>query len=182
MSATSTISFELQPTLRGELLELRPLRHDDFEALYSAASDPKIWEVHPESDRWKREVFERYFDSGIKSGGAFAIVERTTGKIIGSSRYHNFKPNESEMEVGYTFLERKFWGGKYNRELKKLMVDHAFRFVDRVVFSAGENNIRSRKALEKIGATYLRNENRPDRHGRNVTCVVYALNRPKSGK
>jgi RimJ/RimL family protein N-acetyltransferase len=153
---TMTLQFDLQPTLTGQLLELRPLRPDDFDALFTVASDPLIWEQHPESDRHKREVFQKFFDGAIESKGAFAIIERKSGRIVGSSRYCNLNPAEREVEVGWTFLERSFWGGRYNRELKSLMLDHAFRFVDRVLFVVGENNIRSQKALEKIGARFLK--------------------------
>jgi RimJ/RimL family protein N-acetyltransferase len=173
-----TGSFELQPTLRGDLMELRPLELDDFEALFAAASDPLIWEQHPENDRYRREVFQRFFDGAIESRGAFAIIDRASGRIIGSSRYWNLKPEKSEVEIGWTFLERAFWGGKFNLELKRLMTAHAFRFVDRVVFVAGENNQRSCKALEKIGAQFLCKVERPDRDGNMAPNVVYALTRP----
>ncbi|MBV9144603.1 MAG: GNAT family N-acetyltransferase, partial [Acidobacteria bacterium] len=127
------MEFDLQPTLLGELLELRPLRPEDFDALFAAASDPRIWEQHPESDRYKREVFAKFFSSAIESKGAFAIIERKSGRIIGSSRYWNLKLAESQVEIGWTFLAREFWGGKYNGELKRLMLEHAFRFVERVL-------------------------------------------------
>ena len=174
--------FDLQPNLKGELLELRPLRREDFGALFAAASDPIIWEQHPEKDRYTEPIFKRYFEGAIDSAGALAIVERKTGKIIGSSRYHHFKPDESEIEIGFTFLERRFWGGEYNRELKRLMVGHALKFVDRVVFAAGENNVRSRRALEKIGAKFYKMEVRPARDGRPVPHAVYAItkNPPQS--
>ena len=168
-------AFPLQPTLQGRLLELRPLQPDDFEALFAAASDPLIWEQHPESDRYKREVFQKFFDSAIASGGAFAIIERTTGRIIGSSRYWNLDPLVSEVEIGWTFLERKFWGGTYNRDLKRLMIDHALRYVDRVVFIVGETNLRSQKALEKIGAKFMKQVERPSSDGvmrKNVGFVI----------
>jgi RimJ/RimL family protein N-acetyltransferase len=109
--------FDLQPTLIGKFLELRPLRLDDFDALFAAASDPLIWEQHPESDRYKPEVFQKYFDGAIESKGAFAIIERKSGRIIGSSRYCHLNPAEREVEIGWTFLERSFWGGRYNLEL-----------------------------------------------------------------
>src|ERR1700758_571282 len=109
--------FELQPTLEGDLLRLRPLASTDFDALFAAASDPLIWEQHPENDRYKREVFRRFFDGAIESKGAFAVIARKTGRIIGSSRYCNLNPLENEVEIGWTFLERAFWGGSYNREL-----------------------------------------------------------------
>jgi RimJ/RimL family protein N-acetyltransferase len=170
--------FELQPTLAGELLELRPLRTENFNELFAAASDPLIWEQHPESDRYKPEIFQRYFDSAVESKGALIIIDRTSGRIIGSSRYCHLKIVESEVEIGWTFLERAYWGGEYNRELKRLMLDHAFQFVDRVVFVIGANNVRSRKAVEKIGATFLRNVELPDRDGVLRPNVVFALTRP----
>lgn len=160
------MTFELQPTLTGEFVQLRPLRPDDFEALYAAASDPLIWEVHPEPTRYKREVFQKVFDGGIASGGAFAVLDRKTGRIIGTTRYHGLKPGPpSEVEIGWTFLERAYWGGRYNGEMKRMMIEHALRFVDRVVFTAGANNIRSRKALEKIGAKLKGTIDRPTPDG-----------------
>jgi RimJ/RimL family protein N-acetyltransferase len=167
--------FDLQPTLRGRLLELRPLHRDDFEALFSAASDPLVWEQHPENDRYKRDVFQSYFDGAIDSKGAFAIIELKSGRIIGSSRYCNFNPANNEVEIGWTFMERPFWGGAYNAELKALMLEYAFRFVDRVVFVVGEKNMRSQKALEKIGARFLAKTEIPDRHGRMATNFIFAI-------
>jgi len=168
-------AFDLQPTLTGELLELRPLRPDDFEELYRAASDPLIWEQHPEPTRHQRDVFRRYFDSAIESKGAFAVVDRKSGTIIGSSRYWNLE--ESEVEIGWTFLERAYWGGEYNREMKRLMLDHAFRFVERVVFVVGEDNLRSRRAVEKIGGTLVRSVDRTAPDGSIRRNVVYVITR-----
>src|SRR3569832_1060050 len=128
------MNFDLQPTLTGDLIALYPLKPEHFDALFAAASDPLIWEQHPEPDRYTRPIFQRYFDGGLASGGAFVVVDRKTGGIIGSSRYHDFKPEESQIEIGFTFLERKYWGGEYNREMKKLMLDPAIKIVQRVVF------------------------------------------------
>ena len=149
------MEFDLQPVLRGSLIELRPLRPEDFPALFEAASDPLIWEQHPEPDRYRRDVFQKFFDSGIESKGAFAIIDLKSNTVIGSSRYYDYSPDSREVTIGYTFLKRAFWGGTTNRELKSLMLDHAFRFVDRVLFEVGQNNLRSQKALHKIGARFL---------------------------
>ena len=154
-------TFELQPRLLGQRLELRALTPGDFEALYAAARDPLIWALHPERTRHERDVFQRYFDGAIASRGAFAIIDRATGRIIGSSRYCNLRPGE--VEIGWTFLERAYWGGAYNRELKRLMIEHALRFVPRVVFVVGEHNHRSRRALEKIGARLVGRMAAPER-------------------
>jgi RimJ/RimL family protein N-acetyltransferase len=171
------VEFDLQPTLKGKLIEIRPLTLNDFDALFEAASDPIIWEQHPESDRHKREIFQKFFDGAINSNGAFAIIERKSGRIIGSSRYCNLNSTEREVEIGWTFLERAFWGGSYNRELKSLMLDHAFRFVDRVVFVVGENNVRSQKALGKIGARFLRPAELPDPDGTMRPNLIFVIKR-----
>ena len=169
------MEFDLQPTLKGNLIELRPLTPENFDALFAAASDPLIWEQHPENDRYAREVFQRYFDGAIDSKGAFAIIERKSGRIIGSSRYCNLNPSESEVEIGWTFLETQFWGGMYNRELKSLMLEHAFQFINRVVFVVGETNLRSQKALLKIGARFLEKTQRLTRDGAMTPNFIFVI-------
>jgi RimJ/RimL family protein N-acetyltransferase len=169
---------DLQPTLHGHLIDLRPLRYDDFEALFLAASDPLIWEQHPERDRYKRKVFQKFFDGAIESKGALVVIERQSGQIIGTSRYCHLNIAEREVEIGFTFLARAFWGGTYNGELKRLMLDHAFRFVDRVVFVVGETNLRSQKALEKIGATFVEKKQIPGRDGNAIPRLIFGLNAP----
>jgi N-acetyltransferase len=146
------MSFDLQPNLKGELIELRPLAPADRNDLFAVASDPLIWEQHPESDRYKEEVFKVFFREALESGGAFVVIDKKSQQIIGSTRYYGYDPEKSEIEIGWTFLTRKYWGGRYNREMKKLMLAHAFTFVENVVFFVGEKNFRSQKAMEKIGA------------------------------
>ena len=146
------MSFDLQPNLKGDLIELRPLTLEDWNDLFAVASDPLIWEQHPESNRYKEDVFRIFFSEALESGGAFAIIDKQNRQIIGSTRFYGYDPEKSEIEIGWTFLARKYWGGRYNRELKQLMLDHAFKFVENVIFYVGENNIRSQKATEKIGA------------------------------
>lgn len=147
---------DLQPTLSGERLLLRPLVPEDFEALHAAASDPLIWALHPESTRWQREVFERFFHSGLACGGALVAVERSSGALVGSSRYYHWQPDVREITVGYTFLVRRLWGGVANGEMKALMLRHAFGFARAVWFDVGVDNLRSRRAMEKLGATIAR--------------------------
>ena len=146
------MSFDLQPHLEGELIELRPLTPKDWDALFAVASDSLIWEQHPESDRYKEDVFKIFFREALESDGAFVVVDKSTQRIIGSTRFYGYDPEKSEIEIGWTFLARKYWGGRYNREMKKLMLKHAFKFVETVVFYVGEKNIRSQSAMEKIGA------------------------------
>ena len=155
--------FDLQPVLTGDLVVLRPLHQDDFAALFAVASDPLIWAQHPEPDRCTEPVFRRYFHGGMESGGAFLVLDRSDGRVIGSSRFAGYDEAASEIEIGWTFLARSHWGGACNAEMKRLMLAHAFRFVRRVVFRVGPNNRRSQRALEKIGATYLGVESDPTR-------------------
>lgn len=147
------MSFDFQPTLRGPNITVRPVCPDDWDALFSVASNPDIWRQHPEPERCRESVFRRFFDGAVASGAAFVFEGNETGKLIGSSRYHEFKSAEREVEIGWTFLACEYWGGSYNAEIKQLMLDHAFRYVDTVVFWVGEDNMRSRRAMEKIGGT-----------------------------
>ena len=146
------LAFDLQPNLKGELLELRPLAPNDWAELFAVASDSLIWEQHPERDRYKENVFRVFFKDALESGGAFVIIDRKNQQIIGSTRFYGYDPEKSEIEIGWTFLARKYWGGRYNAEMKRLLLNHAFRFVESVVFFVGENNVRSQRAMEKVGA------------------------------
>lgn len=142
-----------QPTLEGELVLLRPTRADDWDALFAVASDPLLWEVHPAHDRWQEPVFRAYFDGGMASGGSLTIIGRASGAVIGSSRFDNWNPTLDEIEIGWTYLARSHWGGVYNREIKALMLDHIHRSVATAVFTIGVDNVRSRRAMEKIDGT-----------------------------
>lgn len=162
--------FDRQPELRGNLVRVRPLRPEDFDDLYAVGGDPLIWEQHPEHERYKLDVFTAFFEDAIASGGALAVLSATTGEVIGTSRFDNHDPAAGEIEIGWTFLARSHWGGAANGELKALMIAHAFRFVERVVFLVGPENHRSQRALEKIGAA--RAGTRPD-------GVLFEIRRPR---
>lgn len=168
------MSFDLQPNLEGDLLRLRPLREDDWEALFAVASDPLIWEQHPQPTRYQEPVFREYFRGAMESGGAFAVIDKKNGRIIGSTRFLGYDEKRSEIEIGYTFLARAYWGGAYNREMKDLLLRHAFRFVRHVVFLVGPTNWRSQKAMEKIGG--VRVANRLNAMGRDN--VVFQIDAP----
>ncbi len=138
-----------QPVLQGERLLLRPLVPDDWDALFAVASDPQVWAIHPQHDRWQEPVFRRFFADALARGGALAVIDQASGAIIGSSQY---KPEaNSTVEIGWTFLAPSHWGGAYNREMKRLMLAHALQFVGRVEFRVGECNLRSQRAMAKIG-------------------------------
>lgn len=165
-----------QPRLEGRLLRLRPLTREDWAPLFAAGSDPEVWAVHPASDRWREPVFRAYFEDGLASGGALVAVDAATGAVIGWSRYSTQFVEPGEVEIGWTFLARGYWGGPYNGEMKQLMLAHAFQFVDRVILRIGETNGRSRRAAEKIGARL-----QPGRQGTEtmpgVVHVFYAVER-----
>jgi len=165
------VSFDKQPFLLAELLELRPLREDDFEALFRVAADPLIWEQHPERNRYQEATFRAFFEEALTSGGALVALDRANGRVIGSSRYHGYEAERSVIEIGWSFLARAYWGGRYNGEMKRLMVEHAFRSVKRVIFIIGPDNRRSQRAVEKIGG--VRAGTTIDPHGRER--VVYEL-------
>jgi RimJ/RimL family protein N-acetyltransferase len=167
------VTFDLQPTLTGTLLHLRPLRETDHEALRVAASDPLIWEQHPDPSRGTPEGFARFFRGAMESGGALLATDAATGAVIGSSRYAGLDVAASEVEIGWTFLTRQYWGGRYNAEMKQLMLQHAFQYVEFVVFRIDPANFRSQHATLKIGA--VRIEDRTDPTGRVVQ--VYRLRR-----
>lgn len=148
------MSLHLQPKLEGQLVRLIPLQSHDFEDLFLIASDPLIWEQHPENTRYQRDVFNRYFDSGIESQGAFIVRDSQSDELLGCTRFYNYDVSRKVISIGYTFLKRSCWGKPINREMKKLMIEYAFQLVEKIQFDIGENNLRSRKAVEKIGATF----------------------------
>ena len=174
------MSFEYQPVLKGEFIELRPLRAEDFDVLFAVAADPLIWEQHPASDRYQLAVFRTFFKEALDSGGALIALDADSSQVIGSSRFFAYDAQASQVEIGWTFLARSYWGGRYNAEMKYLMLEHAFRFVDRVVFLVGTGNRRSQRALEKIGARQV--GRRPDAYGRDsflyeITAATFAQRR-----
>jgi N-acetyltransferase len=172
------VNFEFQPILTGRLLELRPLRSEDFEPLYSVAADPLIWEQHFQRDRFKKEVFHEFFQTAIASGETLIVIRLPGGEVIGSSRFHGYDPARSEIEIGWSFLGRDYWGGAYNHEMKQLMLQHAFQFVGRVVLLVVPENMRSRRAIEKIGGVHV--GFRPDYGGRH--SLLYEITRPGAEK
>ena len=165
------VSFDRQPVLVGELLELRPLCADDFEALFRVAGDPLIWAQHPDRNRYQEATFRVFFEEALTSGGALVALDRANGHIIGSSRYHGYDAERSVIEIGWSFLARAYWGGRHNGEMKRLMLEHAFRSVKRVVFIIGPDNRRSQRAVEKIGG--VRAGTTTDAHGQER--VMYEL-------
>lgn len=146
------MKFDLQPFLENEYVKVRPLKADDFETLYKVASDPLIWEQHPNPNRYQRSVFQNFFKGALESGGALIVSDAQSAEPIGSSRFYKLNAKPNSIAIGYTFISRSHWGGVYNTSLKTLMIDHAFKFVDDVYFHIGAENVRSQKAIERVGA------------------------------
>lgn len=171
--------IDLQPVLNDKTIKLRPLARGDFEALYLAASDPRIWELHPDSERYQRDIFQqRFFEGALSSGGALVIEDADTGRIIGSSRYYEWSPEAKEISIGYTFIERRHWGKGTNQALKKLMLEHIYQWADVVWFHVGKSNARSRRAVEKLGATLSHEQNR-ELNGKPFIQLYYKLDASK---
>jgi N-acetyltransferase len=169
--------FDFQPQLTGDLLIMRPATAGDHDALFAIGSDPLVWELHPEEDRYQESVFRSYFEDGLASGGALVAICRATGEVAGWSRYSTEYVQPGEVEIGWTFLGRAYWGGAYNRDMKNVMLQHAFRFADRVIFRVGEKNLRSRRAVEKLGATLTDRTQTTTARGSTFVSLFYALSR-----
>ena len=168
----------MQPELSGDAVALRPMRARDFDALFALASDPEIWAIHPAHDRWQKPVFRAFFDEGLASGGALVVEDRTSGAMIGHSRYDTGYCLPGEVEIGWTFLSRAHWGGATNRAIKRLMISHAFESgFDAVIFRIGENNWRSRRALEKIGGALTDRTQVADMARGAELHVIYRIDR-----
>jgi RimJ/RimL family protein N-acetyltransferase len=168
-----------QPVLEGERLLLRPLTAGDWPALWAIASDRELWAGHPSHDRWQEPVFREFFADALAHGGALAIIDRSTGRVIGSSRFQDYDPaGEGQVEIGWSFLDRSYWGRGYNAEFKRLMLAHAFRSVGRVIFRVGAENAISRGAMKNIGGRLTGETFVVERAGRAVDHVIYEITRP----
>ncbi|MEP7093591.1 MAG: GNAT family N-acetyltransferase [Flavobacterium sp.] len=169
-------NFNLQPEiLEDDVTKLIPLQENHFEELYKVASDPLIWEQHPIKDRYKKEVFRPFFDEAINSKGAFLILDKKTNEVIGTSRYYDYNPEKSSVAIGFTFIGRKFWGGLYNQSTKKLLIDYAFQNVNSIFFHVGAENIRSQKAVLKLGTTKTTTEINFPHNGVDLLHFEYEL-------
>ena len=171
--------FDLQPTLKNELVILRPLREEDFEDLYEVASDPLIWVQHPAKERSQREGFGVFFKDAMASQGAFVVIDKKTNKIIGSTRFNRAKESPDAIEIGWTFLARSYWGGRYNQAIKKLQIDYAFNYVERILFYIHENNLRSQKAVEKLGGERITSIEGRVLEIRPNASVIYQIGKEK---
>lgn len=171
------VDVNLQPYLENDVVALRPLRAADWDALYAVASDPLIWAIHPAHDRWREPVFRAFFDQALASGGALVVLDPATGAVIGSSRYDVERAEAGEIEIGWTFLARDRWGGPTNAAMKRLMIEHALRFFDQAIFLVGEDNVRSRRAMVKIGGRLTDRVNITELAGRPIRHVIFVVDK-----
>ena len=170
--------LDLQPVLQGERLVLRPLQQQDWEALWPIANDRELWAMHPVRDRWQEPVFRTFFEDALEQGGALLVIERESGRAVGSSRFQAYRPEDGgTIEIGWTFLARDRWGSGLNAEMKRLMLAHAFGYLERVVFRVGEANWRSRRAMEKIGGRLTREIERIPADGGDIVHLIYEIRR-----
>jgi RimJ/RimL family protein N-acetyltransferase len=175
--------LDRQPLLEDEHVRLRPLKAEDWDALFAVASDPLIWAQHPAHDRWQESVFRAFFDDALANRGALIAHDAMSGAVIGSSRFQGLdESGGGSVEIGWTFLARSHWGGRWNHAMKRLMVGHALApepfGVAEVRFLVGETNLRSRRALERIGAVLTdRREDRVQPDGRVIPHLTYAITR-----
>ena len=152
------MNFSIQPTLENENIQLIPLQASDFERLFSVAADPEVWSMHPNKERYKRDVFQNFFKGAVESKGAFLIIDKNSNEVLGSTRFYDYKDEEKSIFIGYTFYGTKSWGKNVNASVKKMMLDYIFQFVAKVIFHVGKDNIRSVKAMNKLGAENLGEE------------------------
>ena len=152
------LPFSHIPVLQNNLVVATQLVPGDFESLYRAASDPLIWEQHPNPNRWQKDAFTNYFEGAIESKGALLVKDATNGEVIGSSRYSDWITGTKTISIGYTFFIRRCWGKGYNYALKQLMLDFAFVYADNVTFYIGAVNKRSQVSIERFGAQKIGEE------------------------
>jgi RimJ/RimL family protein N-acetyltransferase len=150
--------MELTPvTLEGRHVRLVPLAVEHVPALWEVGNDPDIW-------RWtlnqpaSEEDMRRYVDAALAkraAGGGlpFATLDAATGRVIGSTRYHNWEPPHPRVEIGYTWISRPWQRTPANTEAKYLMLGHAFETLRlaRVELRTDAMNARSRAAIARIG-------------------------------
>lgn len=174
--------LDLQPTLENEWILLEPLQEHHFAALYEIAQDPLIWEQHPNPDRYQKAVFSDFFRDSMASQGALIILDQRTARVIGSSRFKRIDASAEAIEIGWSFLSREYWGGTYNKAMKSLMIDHAFRTIHQVVFYIGTANVRSQKAVEKLGGIQITSLTHPAIAKTDEDILSYLIHKEVWGK
>ncbi len=146
------MTFDIQPILENHSVILYPLQQCDFDDLYALASNYKVWEQHPNKDRWRKDIFQTFFEGAMQSGGAFKIIDKSNSSVAGSTRIYDYNSQADSISIGYTFYGIEFWGKGINHSVKTLMLDYLFQFVSSVCFQIGAHNTRSQIAIGRLGA------------------------------
>ncbi|MFY8022428.1 MAG: GNAT family N-acetyltransferase [Bacteroidia bacterium] len=153
--------------LIGEQVELIPLESRHFEELTNLAGEPIIWEFIPVDMSSNEKCHLAFTNANIQKEKGnqfpFVIIHKQENKIIGSTRLMNIEPEFKKLEIGWTWLHPDYWASAVNLECKLLLLNFCFEELKtiRVQFKTDENNIRSQKAIRKIGAQFegiLRND------------------------
>lgn len=157
---------------------IRGLLQGDYEGLFKAASDPAIWAMHSEVDRYQASGFKMYFDKIFSLEAPMVVIDKSTSQIMGSSSFYDYDGKESKVLLGYSFLETKYWGGSSNLEIKRCLVNYALMLVKTVEFEISPKNLRSRRAAEKIGAVFDRVTEKSLPNGLKQERCVYKISHP----
>lgn len=170
-------------TLKGTTVDLIPLERSHFEALFLAAADEKLWE-HVPTDGSIRENFERMYDFGLteREKGKqypFVIYHKRSDELIGSTRLFEIFPEDRKLEIGWTWITASHWGTTVNMECKLLLLGFCFEVLGtrRVQLKTDENNVRSRKAIEKIGGQFegILRKDKIKGNGQSRSAAYYSI-------
>ena len=152
--------IEHPTTLRGQQVDLIPLEENHFDELHAAASDERIWEFYV-GDWSVRETFLKVYKKTLamrETGNEypFVIFHKPSQKIIGSTRFLDIVPYDRRLEIGGTFLMPQYWATSINMDCKLTLLTFCFETLKakRVQLKTQHDNVRSRKAIEKIGGVY----------------------------
>ena len=146
--------------LESQTVKLMPLEKQHFEELYIAASDKRLWEFIPvdgsDSNKFNQAYEKALTDRETGTQYPFIIYHKHSKKIIGSTRLFEIFPNDRKLEIGWTWIVKEYWGTAINFECKLLLLTFCFETLKavRVQLKTKDANMRSRKAIEKLGAKF----------------------------
>ena len=182
-----SFDFAKNLVLENSRVRLRPLETTDFEPLKAVAFDPTIWRftVTRADDAVSLAAYLAAAVHDRQAGRRypFAIIDRATGQIVGSTSYYNFSPEDQRLSIGYSWLGTDFQRSGLNRAAKHLLLCHAFETLDceRVELETDSRNLQSQQAMRRMGAT---EEGTLRRHrvlqdGYRRDTVIFSIIRPE---
>lgn len=169
--------------LRGRNIELRPLEFETLGALFAVAQDPNIWRFTSVDYSIEQNFYPNFSAAlrGREEGKSypFLIYSTESSKIIGTARLLEIVPEDRNLEIGVTWLASQYWGTGVNTQCKYLLLEYCFESLNlnRVQFRAKSDNSRSRRALEKIGATFegLLRKDKIEPSGQARNTALYSI-------